>query len=174
MALDEEGKKIVTHSNDALTLKYAAEGDYAFDAGLNRFVWDMRYPLPSSIPGRPPTAIQPIAKPGTYSARLTVDGVSETREFELFINPGEPYTREQTDERFEFWMDLYNNVEASSQNVLAALKLKQEILAKVETMKGSRKAEAEKTIAEIDAGSLSPRDVKMDLAKSLTNFEIYN
>ena len=129
--LDEEGNEIVTHSNDALTLKYAAEGDYAFDAGLNRFVWDMRYPLPSSIPGRPPTAIQPIAKPGTYSARLTVDGVSETREFELFINPGEPYTREQTDERFEFWMDLYNNVEASSQNVLVALKLKEEVMAKV-------------------------------------------
>ena len=135
--LDEEGNEIVTHQNDDLTLKYAAQGDYAFDAGLNRFVWDMRYPRPSSIPGRPATAIQPIAKPGKYMARLTVDGVSETREFELFINPGEPYTREQTDERFVFWMDLYNNVETSSQNVLAALKLKEDVTAKVTAMKES-------------------------------------
>ena len=133
--LDEGGNKIVTYGKDALTLRYAAEGDDSFDAGLNRFVWDMRYPRPSAIPGRPPTAIQPIAKPGKYQARLTVDGVSQTREFELFMNPNEPYTQEQTDERFEFWMDLYNNVEASSQNVLAALKLKEEVAARVQSMK---------------------------------------
>jgi hypothetical protein len=66
-----------------------------------------------------------------------VDGVSETREFELLINPGEPYTREQTDERFVFWMDLYSNVEATSQNVLAALKLKEDVAEKVTAMKES-------------------------------------
>ena len=95
----------------------------------------MRYPKPSSIPGRPATAIQPIAKPGKYQARLTVDGVSQTREFELFMNPNEPYTQEQTDERFAFWMELYNNVEASSQNVLAALKIKEDVNVRVEAMK---------------------------------------
>ena len=133
--LDEGGNEIVTYGKDELTLKYAAQGDDSFDAGLNRFVWDMRYPLPSAIPDRPPTAIQPIAKPGKYQARLTVDGASQTREFKLFMNPNEPYTQAQTDERFEFWMDLYNNVEASSQNVLAALKLKEEVAARVQAMK---------------------------------------
>ena len=135
--LDEDGNEIVTHGKDSLILKYAAKGDYSFDAGLNRFVWDMRYPLPSSIPGRPPTAIQPIAKPGKYFAKLTVDGVSQTQGFELFINPAEPYTREQTDERFVFWMDLYNNVENSSQNVLAALKLKEDVAARVKAREES-------------------------------------
>jgi len=135
--LNDDGKEIVIVAKDALTLKYAAKGDDSFDAGLNRFVWDMRYPLPSGIPGRPATTIQPIAKPGKYQARLTVDGKSQTREFELFMNPNEPYTREQTDERFDFWMELYDNVEASSQNVLAALKLKETTAARVEAMKGS-------------------------------------
>ncbi len=135
--LDEGGNEIVTYGGDALTLKHAAKGDDSFDAGLNRFVWDMRYPLPSAIPGRPPTAIQPIAKPGKYMARLTVDGASQTREFQLFMNPNEPYTPEQADERFEFWMDLYNNVETSSKNVLAALNLKDEVAARVQAMKDS-------------------------------------
>ncbi|MCP3994962.1 MAG: hypothetical protein GY722_07840 [bacterium] len=135
--LDEGGNEIVTYGEDALTLKYAAKGDDSFDAGLNRFVWDMRYPLPSAIPGRPPTAIQPIAKPGEYQARLTVDGKSQTRSFKLFMNPNEPYTQAQADARFEFWMDLYNNVEASSQDVLAALKLKEEATARVQAMKDS-------------------------------------
>ena len=43
--LDADGNEIVTDANDALTLKYATKGDDSFNAGLNRFVWDMRYPL---------------------------------------------------------------------------------------------------------------------------------
>jgi len=66
-----------------------------------------------------------------------VDGISQTQDFELFINPNEPYTREQTDAKFAFWMDLYQNVEASAQDVLAALKVKEEVTAKVQAMKDS-------------------------------------
>jgi hypothetical protein len=68
---------------------------------------------------------------------LTVDGVSQTQDFELFINPNEPYSREQTDAKFAFWMELYQNVEASTQNVLAALQIKEDVAAKVEAMKKS-------------------------------------
>ena len=66
-----------------------------------------------------------------------MDGVSQTRDFELFINPNEPYTREQTDAKFAFWMELYQNVEASTQDVLTALKIKEEVAAKVQTLKDS-------------------------------------
>jgi hypothetical protein len=97
----------------------------------------MRYPIISAVPGRPATKIQPFAKPGKYQARLTVDGVSQTRKFELFINPNEPYTREQTDAKFAFWMELYQNVEASTQGVLAALKVKEDVTAKVQAAKDS-------------------------------------
>jgi photosystem II stability/assembly factor-like uncharacterized protein len=135
--LDEQGNEIVTYANDDLVLRYAARGDQAFDAGLNRFVWDMRYPLPSTIPGRAPTAIQPVAKPGRYRARLTVDGVSEMRDFRLFINPHEPYTQQQADERFAFWMDLYENVETSTQRVIEALKVKQDVTRRLEAFSKS-------------------------------------
>ena len=64
--------------------------------GLNRFVWDMRYPPVSGIPGLPPVIINPIAAPGTYQVRLTVDGEVQTQTFEMKINPNETYTREQT------------------------------------------------------------------------------
>ena len=135
--MDEQGNEIVTHEKDSLILKYAAYGDNSYEAGLNRFVWDMRYPIISAVPGRPATKIQPFARPGKYQARLTVDGVSQTQDFELFINPNEPYTREQTDAKFAFWMELYQNVEASTQDVLAALQLKEDVAAKVEAMKKS-------------------------------------
>jgi len=123
--LDENGNEIVSHAKDDLVLKYAAPGDTAVDAGLNRFVWDMRYPLPTVIPGRAPTPIQPIAKPGKYTAKLTVDGVSQTRDFQLVMNPHEPYTQQQADERFEFWMDLYEYVDETSKHVAEAVELRE-------------------------------------------------
>ena len=59
------------------------------------------WPTPAvtcSASGLQPVVINPIAKPGTYQVRLTVDGRSESQSFELKINPNEIYTRAQTDE----------------------------------------------------------------------------
>jgi len=114
----------------------------------------MRYPIITAVPGRPATAIQPFARPGKYQARLTVDGHSQTQAFELFINPNEPYTREQTDDKSAFWMELYHNVESSTQDVLAALKVKQDIAVQVQAMKdagasGSKLKAAEQQAAVI-------------------------
>jgi photosystem II stability/assembly factor-like uncharacterized protein len=146
--LDDQGNEIVIHSKDDLALKYAAPGDETFDAGLNRFVWDMRYPLPTTVTGRGPTPIQPIAKPGRYTARLTVDGVSQSQEFRLSMNPHEPYTQAQADERFEFWMELHENVDACSRKVNEALQLKADIAARLEAFKGSKADAAQVTTAE--------------------------
>ena len=135
--LDENREEIITHANDQLTLRYAAPGDDAIDAGLNRFVWNMRYPLPPVIPTRPPTAVQPIAKPGIYTARLTVDGFVQESEFELRINPKETYTGEETEARMAYWMEVYDFVVENSNGIIAALELRDDTAAKVEAMKAS-------------------------------------
>jgi len=88
--------------------------------GLNRFVWDMRYPGVSRIPGKPPTKVTPLAKPGKYQVRLTVNGESQTQPFELRINPNETYTEEQTDARFAFWLMVHDKAEEDVQAVLKA------------------------------------------------------
>ena len=151
--VDEQDNDIITFEQDAMTLKFAGKDEFSYESGLNRFVWDMRYPIVSAVPGSP-TNIRPFAKPGKYQARLTVNGVSQTQDFELFINPNEPYSREQTDARFVFWMDLYQNVEASTQKVLAALKLKEDTDARLQALKdsgasNSKVAQAEQQAAEI-------------------------
>jgi len=134
---DEQGNDIISYAQDALTLKYANKEEFSFKAGLNRFVWDTRYPMVTGVPGRPATNIRPYATPGKYQARLTVNGVSQTQGFKVHINPNEPYTQQQSDEKFVFWMDLYQNVEASTQNVLAALKVKEDTATKVKAVKDS-------------------------------------
>jgi hypothetical protein len=73
----------------------------------------------------------------------------------LFINPNEPYSREQTDARFVFWMDLYQNVEASTQNLLAALKIKEDTAAKVQALKDSGASDSKVVQAEQQAAVIS-------------------
>ena len=148
--LDADGEEIITHSKENLVLAYTDPASDSFNSGLNRFVWNMRYPMVTSVPGRPPTAIMPIAKPGEYGIRLTVDGESQTSTFQLSANPNDPVTKEESEAKAAFWMDLYANVETMTQNVLAALKLKADTLAKVEALKESgsnNAAEAEKLAA---------------------------
>ncbi len=51
------------------------------EAGLNQFVWDMRYPPATEVPGDTSTKealAGPLAVPGGYAARLTTGGFSQT------------------------------------------------------------------------------------------------
>jgi hypothetical protein len=101
--------------------------------GLNRFIWDMRYPSVSAIPGVPPVLVNPIAKPGTYQVRLTVDGETQVQSFELQINPNEVYTRKETDTKGAFWMELYAKAEEGVQSVLKAQATQVKVAAIIES-----------------------------------------
>jgi hypothetical protein len=115
--------------------------------GLNRFVWDMRYPNVSAIPGVPPVVLNPIARPGIYKARLTVDGTMQTQTFELKLNPNETYTREEIDAKAAFWMELYAKTEGAIQSVLAA-KAAQEKVAKTLEAGGSEELKAQGAVVD--------------------------
>ena len=60
------------------------------DAGLNRFVWDMRYAGSPAIPKTSMWAASlqgPVALPGQYQVRVTMDGKSETQPLEISPDP---------------------------------------------------------------------------------------
>ena len=60
------------------------------DVGLNRFVWDLRYPGATRFPGMILWAGQtdgPEISPGHYQVRLTVDGQTLSQEFEVRPDP---------------------------------------------------------------------------------------
>jgi photosystem II stability/assembly factor-like uncharacterized protein len=65
------------------------------DAGLNRFVWDMRYPDAVRFPGMILWAGQtngPRVVPGNYQVKLTVDGQTMTENFDIRPDPRLPTT----------------------------------------------------------------------------------
>jgi hypothetical protein len=79
------------------------------NAGLNRFVWDMRY---AGSPAIPKTAMWaaslqgPVALPGHYQVRVTVDGKSETQPFEITPDPRLHVTEAQLQQQFDLDMSI--------------------------------------------------------------------
>jgi photosystem II stability/assembly factor-like uncharacterized protein len=142
--LDEDGNQIRNYKKEEMTLSYG--GNDSINSGLNKFIWDMRFTQVTPVPKRPATAIRPIVKPGKYQVKLTVDGDSETQVFEMFLSPHETYTKEETDAKYAFWMEMHDRVETSTQNIIKALKLKEEVDAKVKVLKdaGASKSKVKK------------------------------
>ncbi|HWS89873.1 MAG TPA: hypothetical protein VN282_23095 [Pyrinomonadaceae bacterium] len=73
------------------------------DAGLNRFVWDMRHAEASRFPGLilwGGGTNGPRAVPGTYRVQLTADGRTHTQSFEIKKDPRLQTTQEEFDRQF--------------------------------------------------------------------------
>jgi photosystem II stability/assembly factor-like uncharacterized protein len=155
--LDEDGKVVRTFTQDEIpTQRFLSFDNRGYEQdlvtgepratvskGLNRFIWDMRYPMVSAIPGVPPVMIKPIVKPGTYQVRLTVDGKSQTESFEVKLNPNESYTRAQTDAKAEAWMALYAKAEEGVQTVLKAQAAQAEAAKIIESSDASAELKAQ-------------------------------
>jgi photosystem II stability/assembly factor-like uncharacterized protein len=61
----------------------------AVEAGMNRFVWDMRYPSARDFPGLilwAGSTRGPIAPPGRYQVRLSANGATKTQDFAIVRN----------------------------------------------------------------------------------------
>ncbi len=75
------------------------------DAGLNRFFWNLRYQDPVTVPGNfyeadlPPKG--PMALPGVYQVRLTVEGQTQTAPLELRQDPRIEISRADLEAQFE-------------------------------------------------------------------------
>jgi len=74
------------------------------EAGMNRFEWDLRYPDAHGLDGASHLAggslRGPVAVPGTYRVRLTVNGESQTQQFNIKTDPRLPTTQEEYQKQF--------------------------------------------------------------------------
>jgi photosystem II stability/assembly factor-like uncharacterized protein len=109
--LDAEGRTVSTYEGDAVSA----------NPGLNRMIWGMTYADVVRIPGKPPAGVAVEARPGTYQAQLTVDGETQTRSFELKMNPNEKWTQADADARFELWWRLRDVFERANTTIIAAM-----------------------------------------------------
>lgn len=79
------------------------------EAGMNRFIWHMRYPDARLVPGDKlleDKATGPLAPPGTYQVRLDVAGASQTQTFALLKDPRVSASQADFDAQFALLMAI--------------------------------------------------------------------
>jgi photosystem II stability/assembly factor-like uncharacterized protein len=160
--LDRDGQVIRTFTGEASDTAEAEEeeeswrrprqGDPSVKAGMNRFIWDLRYPGYTDFPGMILWAARnagPMAVPGTYSVRVTAGGRTQTRPFEVKTDPRiEGVSIADLQRRFDLAMQIRDEVSRANEAVLLIRGVNQQIdstLARTEDQRVSAAARELKT-----------------------------
>ncbi len=106
-------------------------------AGMHRWVWDLHYPAPvsprheypiSAIPGGTPLyPLGPNALPGSYTARLTVNGKSYTAPFIVKMDPRVRVSRAGLEKKFQLEMRLAPLLGETSKAVMQAGSIREQL-----------------------------------------------
>jgi photosystem II stability/assembly factor-like uncharacterized protein len=83
------------------------------EKGVNRFVWDLHYEGTPRIPNSPlwgGSTDGPLALPGEYQVRLTVDGKSQTQPFKIVPDPRLQVTQEDLKKQFDLMQQILGKV----------------------------------------------------------------
>ncbi|HEX7118872.1 MAG TPA: hypothetical protein VF212_08800 [Longimicrobiales bacterium] len=112
------------------------ESEPATDAGLQRFVWDTRYPGATEFPGMILWAARtsgPRAVPGDYSVRLTVDGVTQVQPFRIVKDPRLTHVSQaDLEAQFELAMRIRDRTSDANEAVLLIRGIKEQVDARIE------------------------------------------
>ncbi len=100
-------------------------------AGMNRFVWDMRYPDAAGFPGIILWAGSlrgPLAPPGTYQVKLTVPGQTLNRPVRIVKHPlFTNVTEADLQEQFKLAMQIRDRLSLANESVVRIRDLKNQI-----------------------------------------------
>jgi photosystem II stability/assembly factor-like uncharacterized protein len=100
------------------------------EAGLNRFVWDLRYADAHRFKGLVFWAggtRGPVAPPGPYRVRLSVGSWSETQPFTVVKDPRVTATSDDLRKQFELLVRIRDRVSAANDAVQAIGELKEQL-----------------------------------------------
>jgi photosystem II stability/assembly factor-like uncharacterized protein len=130
--LDESGALITSFTTQAKAEEQPADETSEFfggdrrpakvpaEAGMNRFVWDWRYPDAKTVPGAllwAGSTRGPRAGPGQYQVRLSVGGKTLTQPFEIQKDPRIKTTPAEFKEQFDLLMKIRDKVSEAHEAV---------------------------------------------------------
>lgn len=112
------------------------------EAGLNRFIWDYRYPDAIRFPGMILWAGEmrgPRAVPGTYQVKVTVDGKSLSQTFEVKKDPRLPVSQADLQKQFELLIKIRDTLTETHEAIIRIRDVKkqaEDIAARVKDLPG--------------------------------------
>jgi hypothetical protein len=148
-------------------------------AGMNRFVWDLRYTLPAAAmasvdigPDDPPP-VGPLALPGAYQVRLAVDGRPYTQPLTVAMDPRTSATAEDLAEQWEVSSAIVQALGRAEKAETAALAFRRQLDARRQAAQTAGKSQIVGKILMLDhdaarvAAAIGPLVVRMNLALSV-------
>jgi len=112
----------------------------ATEVGINRFVWNLRYPDARKIPGVKSLdwlVSGPVVPPGRYQVRLSVADESYTETFELLKDPRVAASDDDLRAQFDFNLRVHTTLTKLHDAVIQIRDVKQQLDGWQERLKGS-------------------------------------
>jgi photosystem II stability/assembly factor-like uncharacterized protein len=147
--LDGDGKLVNTLTSKPEPEEPETPGDYESERpkkkplpaepGLHRVAWNLQHKGGTKIPrakadwGDP--TVGPLASPGNYTLKLTVDGKTETRRLELRPDPRLTLTANEWQEQEKFILSLRDEITKLSTMVIQLRGVRQQLDARGEAFK---------------------------------------
>jgi len=125
--LDDPSKSVTIRVMDMDGQLIETITDMKKTKGLNRYVWDMRYPDAAPIADRASPNVRPLARPGTYQVQLEVAGKKQVRTFEIRKNPNAKATKQDLDAQFALWIAIRDKTSQATQTVMKARKISSDV-----------------------------------------------
>jgi photosystem II stability/assembly factor-like uncharacterized protein len=137
--LDKSGKEIKSFSSEEPPVEAENVGKknenkqprVQKQAGLNRFIWEMRYPDPSMVEegymGGEAMLLGPVAVPGTYSVRLIAGDWTQTVSFEIQKDPRVPATQQDLEAQFALLLRIRDRLSETHEAITAIRGIRQQI-----------------------------------------------
>ena len=121
------------------------EGSLPADAGLNRFVWDLRYEGATKVPHAPlwgGSTDGPEALPGAYQARLTVLGKTYTAPLEIKADPRLKIGPDDLAKQFDLLLKIRDKVTETDDAIIQIRDVREQINAINKRLKDDPRAKA--------------------------------
>ncbi|MBX5446764.1 glycosyl hydrolase [Sphaerobacter sp.] len=122
------------------------------EAGTNRFIWDLRYP--DAHDTDPPAVLWagtlrgPLAVPGQYQVRLTVNGQSYTQPFEVKVDPRVTVSQEDLQAQFDLLLKIRDKLSETHDAIMQIRNLRSQAREWQQRAQGSAEGEVIASAAE--------------------------
>ena len=129
--LDEDGESIRSFSSNSPE----AGGDdpeprAPAEPGMNRFVWNMRYPAARKVPEDKTTEDSlagPLAAPGTYQVRVQLGDESQTQPFRIVKDPRVGASQEDMEAQFRLLVEIRDRVSETHDGINQLRRVRQQV-----------------------------------------------
>ena len=100
------------------------------DSGMNRFVWNMRYPAATRVPEDKTTEdslVGPLAPPGTYQVTLQVGDETQTQAFRILKDPRVAASQEDLEAQFQMLVEIRDKVSETHDGINRLRRVRQQV-----------------------------------------------